>query len=678
MQPQNRQLAAILFTDIVGYTAMMQQDEQNAVTVTRHYMDVLKDRVAAHGGTIMNDYGDGSLCTFTSATAAVRCAMEIQQQLQAAPKVSLRIGLHIGEIIVEQGKVMGDGVNIASRIQSLGQANTILFSKEIFDKLRNQPGFQSVSLGLFEFKNVDEPMEVFALANEGLNVPKRENMEGKLKVSNKNSSRRIRIGVGAILFLLVISFLVYKKLFRPSGFNSEEKSIAILPFKVIGTDIDNMSDGLVEDILVHLSKISELNKVISNRSSSKYLNSPKTPTEIGEELKVNSLVMGSIQQIGDTIRVSAQLIESKTGNTLWADNYTREKKQLFNLETEVATHIVTALKAKLTPGEENGLSKHYTDNVEAYKYYRKGRAFWDARSRENFDSAKANYKRALEMDPDYALAYAGLADCYTYNQQGLSQMEAVPIGRDYALKALSLDSNLSEALTTLGWIQGGFDYEWGKSKTTLQKAIKLNPNYPLAHMYYGNVLQYTGENTEEGIKEVEKALELDPLSVSINWVLGRNYWLARQYGLAYDQLKKTITLDPRFYLAKSTLIYVDLAQKKYAEAFELIKQLPPRANTGTYDYQGPYLSYAYAFMGDTLRAKKELEKTIAEDPGQSPFHLARCNIILKNYSIALDELEQAYNQRDIRIYNFLKADPTLDPVRNEPRFKALLKKTGLD
>ena len=341
----------------------------------------------------------------------------------------------------------------------------------------------------------------------------------------------------------------------------------------------------------------------------------------------------------------------------------------------MATKIVNALKAKLTPQEEKGLSKHYTDNVEAYKLYRKGRAFWDARSRESFDSAKANYKRALELDPDYALAYAGLADCYTYNQQGLPQLEAVPLGRDYALKALSLDSNLSEALTTLGWIQGAFDYDWAKSKITLQKAIRLNPNYPLAHIYYGNLLQYTGENTEEGIKEIKKALELDPLAVSFNWILGRNYWLAKQYDLAYVQLKKTLLLDPTFTLAKGTLIYVALERKNFDEAMQLIKQLKLK---DVWDYQGPYLCYYYAVSGDSTRAKAELMKTIKDYPDQSPYHLARCYVVLKNYSVALDELEQAYAQKDIRIYNYLKTDPILDPIRIEPRFKALLKKVNLD
>src|SRR6185369_14268520 len=181
MQNQHRQLAAILFTDIVGYTAMMQQDEQNAVLITKRYTSVLKQFVPLHGGAILNDYGDGCLCSFSSATEAVRCAVQIQKQLRDEPKVPLRIGLHIGEILVEDEKIFGDGVNVASRIQSLAQGNSILFSKDIFDKIRNQPDFKPVSLGVFEFKNVNEPMEVFAMANEGLTVPRKEELKGKLK-----------------------------------------------------------------------------------------------------------------------------------------------------------------------------------------------------------------------------------------------------------------------------------------------------------------------------------------------------------------------------------------------------------------------------------------------------------------------------------------------------------------
>ena len=185
MEQQNRQLAAILFTDIVGYTAMMQKDEQNALAVTRHYIAVLKQSSEAFHGRILNDYGDGSLCCFPSATEAVKAAVQIQQQLQHEPKVPLRIGIHVGELFFEENKVMGDSVNVASRIQSLACANSILFSKEVFDKLKNQPEYKSISLGKFEFKNVDEPLEIFALANEGLIVPRKERLEWQTERDSK-------------------------------------------------------------------------------------------------------------------------------------------------------------------------------------------------------------------------------------------------------------------------------------------------------------------------------------------------------------------------------------------------------------------------------------------------------------------------------------------------------------
>jgi class 3 adenylate cyclase/FixJ family two-component response regulator len=183
---QQRRLAAILFTDIVGYTTMMQQNEIEAVAIIKRHATVLKQSVAEHSGEVLNDYGDSSLCIFSSATEAIQCALEIQQQLQTDPVVPLRIGLHIGEIFFEDGKILGDGVNVASRIQSMGQSNTILFSEEIKDKIKNSAKFKTLSLGLFEFKNVEKPIEVYALANEGLNVPDRQTMEGKLKKKKSN------------------------------------------------------------------------------------------------------------------------------------------------------------------------------------------------------------------------------------------------------------------------------------------------------------------------------------------------------------------------------------------------------------------------------------------------------------------------------------------------------------
>src|SRR4030095_841931 len=255
MQQQNRQLAAILFTDIVGYTAMMQRDEQNAVAVTRHFISTLKRSAETFHGRILNDYGDGSLCCFPSATEAVKAAVHIQQQLQQEPKVPLRIGIHVGELFFEENKVMGDSVNVASRIQSLACSNSILFSKEVFDKLKNQPEYKSVSLGKFEFKNVDEPLEIFALACEGLIVPKREQLSGKLKEIKKRSVRRKLLVASALLILLTVAFLAYRKFLTPSGF-AGEKSIAVLPFENAGKDTSEgyLTDGITQDIINRLSQ----------------------------------------------------------------------------------------------------------------------------------------------------------------------------------------------------------------------------------------------------------------------------------------------------------------------------------------------------------------------------------------------------------------------------------------
>ena len=191
----------------------------------------------------------------------------------------------------------------------------------------------------------------------------------------------------------------------------------------------------------------------------------------------------------------------------------------------MAVQIVNALKANLTPEEKKNLSKQYTENVEAYKLYRKGRFFWDQRTKESYDSAEYYYKKAITLDPDYALAYTGLADCYTYNQKGLSQADAIPVARTYATEALSRDSTLSEARVTIGFIQSQFDNDWKGSKKVFEKIIRENPNYPLAHLYYGNVLLYTG-HIEEVLNETRRALSLDPLSAVINYVLGRNFTMA--------------------------------------------------------------------------------------------------------------------------------------------------------
>jgi adenylate cyclase len=673
--PQNRRLAAILFTDIVGSSAIMQKDEHKAVSISNHYAAVLKQAVPSRGGEVLNDFGDGSLCCFASATDAVLCAMDMQHALQQEPKVPLRIGIHVGEIFFNEVKVFGDGVNIASRVQSLGIANSILISSEIYNKIKNQPEFQCTSIGLFRFKNIDEPVEVFALANQGLCVPDRKRIEGKLQQTN--SSRKIWIALGLVAILGLLSLFLFRHNLQRAVNVGKEKSIAILPFQTIGTSSDNIGEGLVEDILGYLSKISELKKVISNRSSCKYSNSTQSTAEIGQELGVNSLVTGSIEQLGDRIRVRAQLIDCESGATLWAENYTSKKKQIFDLEPEVAGRIVNALKIKLTAQEVKGLSKRYTDNVEAYRFYLKGRSFWNKLGRDAIDSAEANFQRALDIDPDYALAYAGLADCHVFNFKGLSQLDEVPIAKMYIQKALALDGTLSEALTTLGFIQQNFDFAWAASKGSLEKAIDLDPNNFAAHMNYGLVIMHSTDHKDVALGELRKAVDLNPLAYVTNWQLARNYFFAGKNDSALYQFRKTATFAshaqkniPNLFMG---LVYLKMGRLE--EAKSIFDHLPP-GDSAQIDNFPVIQSYGEAIMGDKTKAKALLENTMQKYPNLSHYRISQVYVALGQYNEAVRHLELGYMARDVHMF-WIKVDPGFDPIRNLPSFTRLLQKMHL-
>jgi adenylate cyclase len=287
----------------------MQKDEQAALLINKRYVAVLNQFVLSHDGEILNDFGDGSLCTFASATQAVKCAIEMQEEFRVEPKVPLRIGLHVGEIFFEDGKVFGDGVIVASRVQSLGIANSVLFSSEINSKIRNQPEFKSVSIGRFHFKNLDEPMEVFALANDGFVIPDKKNIEGKLK-ENKNSGKTRWLVTIAVLIFATIFFLLYNYF----ALNNKIKSIAVLPFINGSSDKQNeyLSDGIAQEIIWQISKISSL-EVKGWGSSVYFKNSDKSLKEKAEALDAEEIVTGSIEKDSDRVLIRVELTEASTG-----------------------------------------------------------------------------------------------------------------------------------------------------------------------------------------------------------------------------------------------------------------------------------------------------------------------------------------------------------------------------
>ena len=356
---QARQLAAIMFTDIVGYTAMMQANEQKAVAVIKHYNSSLEKLVQQYNGQVLNYYGDGSLCIFPNATDAANCSLDLQKELKNDPGVPLRIGLHIGEVFFENEKALGDGVNVASRVQSLGQENTILVSGEFYDKIKNNPSFSAVSLGQFDFKNVTKPLEVFALSNEGLFIPQRSKMEGKLK--KRSGKKRIIIATSLIILFCAAGFLIYKTFFTGKAESgSTDQSIAVLPFVDMSAakDQEYFSDGMSEELLNLLSKIPGL-KVISRTSSFSFKGKNLDVRKIGENLGVANILEGSIRKSGNMIRITAQLIEVRNGTHLWSETYDREMKDVFVIQDEISKMIVDILKIKLTGKHANQLAREF-------------------------------------------------------------------------------------------------------------------------------------------------------------------------------------------------------------------------------------------------------------------------------------------------------------------------------
>ena len=637
----------------------MQEDEQIAVAITKRYVEVLKQFVKSHGGEILNDYGDGSLCTFSSATESIKCAMEMQQQLQENPKVPLRIGLHIGEIFFEDGKIFGDGVNVASRIQSLGVANSVLFSSEINSKLNNQPEFTSVSMGKFHFKNVTEPMEVFALANEGFVVPDKKKMEGKLQ--EKKSSHKKIILIAGLLLLAVVSLFVYRRFSRSAGFTGKEKSIAVLPFENISNDTlqQYFSDGITEDIITQLSKIADL-KVISRTSVMQFKNTTRSIREIAEELNVAAILEGSVRKEGNNVRITAQLIDANTDRHIWAEQYDRDASEVFAIQNEVAQQIANQLNAKLTADEGKRIQKKATENIAAYEDYLKARKL-PLRQREQL------LKEVLKKDSTFALAWAGLA--LTYSKMPARDPSDIPSyiskSLDAALTAVNYGPDLSETHMVLGDILKTITLNPTLSIKELDKSVTLNPNNAEAYVFLAFALMELGRFTEAEINLV-KAKQLDPLSYIMKggWVSYYRYSrnAEKLLGVMQEQTNRAregmgIGIRPWYYFLKDEFDSI------------LIDSNPI--------HDPALLGIAYARTGKEMMARKIVDSLKSISPYDHAFSIGIIYGWLDEKQKAMEYINLAYRLYDYNLIS-IKVNKVFDPLRNEASFKELLRKMGME
>jgi adenylate cyclase len=576
-----RQLAAIMFSDMSGYTALMQQNEQLAKERRRRLKEVLEASVSAHNGRLLQYYGDGALSIFNSAIDGVHCAVEIQQALQREPRVDLRIGIHTGDISIEDEAIYGDGVNLASRIESLAVPGSIFISEKVFDEIQNQEDLSVREMGYFELKNISRPVRIFAIDNKGLVVPTRDALKGKTK--------------------------------QPTN------RLAVLPFVNMSADPENeyFSDGITEELLNALTKVDGL-QITSRTSAFAFKGKNTDIREIGIQLNVDRVLEGSVRKVGNRVRITAQLINAADGYHIWSENFDRDLTDIFEVQDEISIIIANKCRRNLTAREhEATLIKAPTRNLEAYTLFLKGLHFYNKITPADARKAIECFEKAITLEPDYANAYAMAAACYSFlGATGQMQpTDAFEVVHKYSDKALQLDSSLAAGYSAKGAAYLLYDWKWKQAYESLLRAVELHPATTEAHQLLSLYYLSTGRK-KEAVNIMEEAVQADPISPIVNQYLADAYLNAGRTDDASRQVERLLDLYPNMRVGlelKGWCIGVKGDWKRATEIFEEVHRLIKHPLKGL----AP-LGYAYAQSGrpeEALACIHKIEQRQAEEPG---------------------------------------------------------------
>ena len=489
---------------------------------------------------------------------------------------------------------------------------------------------------------------------------------------------RARLGIAAtaVLAALVAAGWFYK---RAEWSGEGIDSLAVLPFVNTNADpnAEYLSDGITESLINSLSQLPHL-KVMSRDSVFRYKGRDTDAQTVGRELGVRAIFKGRVTQRGDTLNISAELIDARDNSHLWGQHYDRKLAEMVALREDLAREMASVLRRRLTGAEEKRLTKSYTTNPEAYQDYLKGRYWLNKGTEEGLNKATEYFQQAIAKDPTYALAYSRLSDCYS----SLADFGVVPAkegylrAKDAALKALELDDTLAEAHSSLAVIKSSYDWDWAGAEKEFRRAIELNPSYTDAHRLHAEVLWQTGR-LDDAIAETKLTLELDPLSLDANNDLGLEFFLARQYDQAIEQEGKVLELDPNFTEAYYFRGMSYLKKSMYKEGmadFQKAVQISPGdtvALTG--------LGFGYGVTGKTVEAQKVLDKLneVSKQKYVSPVFMAKIYSGLQDKEKAFAWLEKAFEDRSLVSVGYIKTNPMFDPLRADPRFADLLRRTNL-
>jgi TolB-like protein/class 3 adenylate cyclase len=571
-----RKLTAILVSDVVGYSRLMGDNPEGTLTTLTTYRQVFSDKIKEFKGRVVNAPGDSLLAEFVSVLDAVSCAVEIQRELaernQELPdtrRMDFRIGVTLGDVLVKEEALYGDGVNIAARLESLAEPGGICISGKAHTEVKNRLPLHFEYLGEQAVKNIAEPVKVYQVLSKPGAAAHRVVRAKRNMVANWRRAALVVATVSALAVVVLVGWLIYQKRANEMAGVAhkegaalrlpEKPSIAVLAFDNLGGDQkqEYFSDGFTEDLITDLSKISGI-AVVARNSSFRYKGKAVDARQVGEELGVAYILEGSIRTGGNLLRISAQLIDARTGNHLWAERYERKATELFTVQNEIVQRIVTALKVKLTMDEVAQVRFKTTDNVDAWGHYLRGQKSFRASTVIGMQLARYEYKKALALDSAFEAAMLGIGWTYLWEVRhgtghGPANPQILDEAAQLASRAMSLNETLAEPYALLGiayLIKG----EHEKAVTNAERAATLEPNGVKWHMLLASNLSYA-ERPEEAVAEIDRALTLTPFPPDyLLSIAGRVYYQTRQYEKAIRMLEK---LNARKRIEKKSAAWVE-------------------------------------------------------------------------------------------------------------------------
>jgi adenylate cyclase len=599
-----------MFTDMVGYSAMAQKNETLSLAVVDEQRSLIRPILSRHNGREVKTMGDAFMVEFSSALDAVRCAYDIQRAaremnlgLPVERRIILRIGVHLGDVVDSEGDISGDAVNIASRIEPLAEPGGVCLSRQVYDQVHNKFDLPLSSIGDVNLKNVVNPLEVFM----------------------------VDMPWGA------------KK--APSANQSDRRRIAVLPFANMSPNSadEYFADGMTEELIATMSRISSL-KVIARTSVMTYKGAQKTISDVARELGVGSVLEGSVRKFGDRARVTVQLIDSRTSEHLWAESYDRNLSDILAIQSDISRMVAEALRVKLLDQEKTVMDTKRTVNAEAYTLYLKGLYYWNERTKGNVSKAIKYFEESTKVDSQFALAYSGLADCYTVmtNYAWMAPTEAAPRARECAVRAVELDDTLAEAHASLGNTLVEHSWDFADGERELKRSVELRPNYAQAYHWLALISIYF-RRPKDALSYQKRALEIDPHSRLVNMgmavalsSLGENSqamsWLERlsieypdsstikfwkayvhlclnEPELAIEEARKALALEDSTFL-KLNLAWLYAETEKDAQAKEILEDVERGTSD---DYVRPTeIGMVRLALGETEEGFKWLERAVAE------------------------------------------------------------------